>query len=55
MIANDNAMPGIGIGKLVSAGLVRKTIASHIGLNPETQKKMLAGEMRGRTSCRRAR
>jgi acetate CoA/acetoacetate CoA-transferase alpha subunit len=29
----------------VSAGLVRKTIASHIGLIPETQKKMLAGEM----------
>ena len=45
VIANDNAMPGVGIGKLVSAGLVRKTIASHIGLNPETQKKMLAGDM----------
>lgn len=45
VIANDNALPGIGIGKLVSAGLVRKTIASHIGLNPETQKKMLADEM----------
>jgi len=45
VIANDNAMPGIGIGKLVSAGLVRKTITSHIGLNPETQKKMIAGSM----------
>jgi len=45
VIANDNALPGVGIGNLVSAGLVRKTIASHIGLNPETQKKMLAGEM----------
>ena len=45
VIANDNALPGIGIGKLVSAGLVRKTIASHIGLNPETQKKMIAGAM----------
>ena len=45
MIANDNAMPGVGIGKLVSAGVVRKTIASHIGLNPETQQKMLAGEL----------
>ena len=45
VIANDNAMPGVGIGKLVSAGLVRKTIVSHIGLNPETQTKMLAGEM----------
>src|SRR6185369_11684276 len=43
VIANDNARPGIGIGKLVSAGLMRKTIASHIGLNPETQKKMIAG------------
>jgi acetate CoA/acetoacetate CoA-transferase alpha subunit len=45
VIANDTAMPGVGIGKLVSAGLVRKAVASHIGLNPETQKKMLAGEM----------
>jgi len=45
VIANDNAMPGKGIGKLVSAGLVHKTIASHIGLNPETQKKMIDGSM----------
>jgi acetate CoA/acetoacetate CoA-transferase alpha subunit len=45
VIANDNALPGIGIGKLVTAGVVRKTIASHIGLNPETQKKMLSGEL----------
>ena len=45
LIANDTAMPGVGVAKLVSAGLVRKVIASHIGLNPETQKKMLAGEM----------
>jgi len=45
VIANDNAMPGRGIGKLVSAGLVHKTIASHIGLNPETQKKMIEGSM----------
>jgi acetate CoA/acetoacetate CoA-transferase alpha subunit len=40
IIANDNALPGVGVGKLVTAGLVRKTICSHIGLNPETQKKM---------------
>ena len=45
VIANDNALPGVGIGKLISAGVVRRTIASHIGLNPETQKKMLAGEI----------
>ena len=45
VIANDNALPGKGIGKLVSAGLVRRTITSHIGLNPETQKKMNDGSM----------
>jgi len=45
VIANDNALPGVGIGKLISAAVVSKTIASHIGLNPETQKKMLAGEL----------
>jgi len=45
IIGNDTAMPGKGIGKLVSAGLVRHIIASHIGLNPETQAKMLSGEI----------
>jgi acetate CoA/acetoacetate CoA-transferase alpha subunit len=45
VIANDTALPGRGIGKLVSAGLVAKTIASHIGLNPETQQQMIAGKM----------
>ena len=45
VIANDTAMPGRGIGKLVSAGAIRRLVASHIGLNPETQKKMIAGEM----------
>src|SRR5262245_25643020 len=42
VIANDNAMPGRGVGKLVDAGLVSRTIASHIGLNPETQRQMIA-------------
>ena len=45
VIANDTAMVGRGIGKLITAKLVRKVIASHIGLNPETQQKMLAGEI----------
>jgi acetate CoA/acetoacetate CoA-transferase alpha subunit len=40
LICNDNAIPGTGVAKLVTAGLVKKTISSHIGLNPETQKKM---------------
>jgi acetate CoA/acetoacetate CoA-transferase alpha subunit len=45
VIANDTAMPGIGIGKLIGAKLVRKLIASHIGLNPETQQQMMAGDL----------
>jgi acetate CoA/acetoacetate CoA-transferase alpha subunit len=45
VIANDTALPGVGIGKLVSANAVSKVVASHIGLNPETQKKMLDGEI----------
>ena len=45
VIANDTAMPGKGIGKLVDAKLLRKAIASHIGLNPETQRQMMAGEL----------
>ena len=45
VIGNDTARPGIGIGKLIGAQLVRKAIVSHIGTNPETQQKMLAGEI----------
>jgi len=45
VIANDTAMPGVGIGKLVRAGLVRRAIVSHIGLNPETQQQMIAGKI----------
>jgi acetate CoA/acetoacetate CoA-transferase alpha subunit len=45
VIANETAQPGVGIGKLVSAGVLRKVVASHIGLNPETQQRMLAGSL----------
>ena len=45
VIANDTAAPGVGIGKLVSAGAVRRAIVSHIGTNPETQQRMIAGEI----------
>jgi acetate CoA/acetoacetate CoA-transferase alpha subunit len=44
-IANDTAVPGRGIGKLVDAKLLRKVIVSHIGLNPETQRQMVAGDL----------
>jgi len=45
VIANDTAMPGRGIGKLISAGVISRVIASHIGLNPETQQQMIAGKI----------
>jgi len=45
VIANDTAVPGVGVGKLIDAGAVRHLIASHIGTNPETQRQMLAGEL----------
>jgi acetate CoA/acetoacetate CoA-transferase alpha subunit len=45
IIANDTAIPGKGIGKLVDGKLVRKAIVSHIGLNPETQRQMMAKEL----------
>jgi acetate CoA/acetoacetate CoA-transferase alpha subunit len=45
VIANDTAAPGIGIGKLVTAKLLSRVIVSHIGLNPETQQQMMAGDL----------
>jgi len=45
VIANDTAIPGVGIGKLIAAKAVRRAIVSHIGLNPETQRQMNAKEM----------
>jgi acetate CoA/acetoacetate CoA-transferase alpha subunit len=45
VIANDTARPGLGIGRLIDAKLVRKVVVSHIGTNPETQRQMLAGEI----------
>jgi len=45
VIANDTAMPGVGIGKLIAAKRVRKVVASHIGLNPQTQQQMIDGTL----------
>jgi acetate CoA/acetoacetate CoA-transferase alpha subunit len=45
VIANDTAVPGRGIGKLITGKRVRKAIVSHIGLNPETQAQMIDGEL----------
>ena len=45
IIANDTAYPNVGIGKLISAGLVRKVLASHIGTNSETQAQVEQGRI----------
>lgn len=45
IIGNDTAFPTTGVGRLVAAGVVKHVIASHIGTNPETGKKMIAGEL----------
>ncbi|MBU1168679.1 MAG: 3-oxoacid CoA-transferase subunit A [Proteobacteria bacterium] len=45
IIANDAAVPGKGIGKLLSAGQIKKMIASHIGLNPEAGVRMNTGTL----------
>ncbi|MBC7905197.1 MAG: 3-oxoacid CoA-transferase subunit A [Rhodospirillaceae bacterium] len=44
VIANDTALPGTGIGKLIAVKAISKLITTHIGLNPETQRQMIAGE-----------
>ena len=45
IICNDAGLPGVGVGKLIDAGKVKKLIASHIGLNPTAGQKMTSGEM----------
>ncbi|MGB4660110.1 MAG: CoA transferase subunit A [Mobilitalea sp.] len=45
VIANDSGIPGRGIGKLISARLIKRLTASHIGLNPETGTQMTEGDL----------
>lgn len=45
LIGNDTAFPDTGVGPLVTGGQVDKVIVSHIGTNPETGKRMLAGQL----------
>lgn len=45
VIANDTGVQGDGIGILISADAVRHLIASHIGTNPETGRKMIEGKI----------
>lgn len=41
----DSGDPDKGVGRLVHAGVVDRMITTHIGTNPETSAKMLAGEI----------
>lgn len=45
LVGNDTSFVDSDRGSLVSAKKVKKVIASHIGLNPETGRQMNAGEM----------
>lgn len=45
LIANDTAFIDTGTGPLIVNGRVSKVIASHIGTNPETGRRMISGEM----------
>ncbi|AHG72940.1 Acetate CoA-transferase subunit alpha [Mannheimia sp. USDA-ARS-USMARC-1261] len=45
LISSDTAMIDTGVGPLIVNGRVKKLYASHIGTNPETGKRMIAGEI----------
>lgn len=45
IIGNDTGFPEVGIGRLVTAGRVRKAIVSHIGSNPFAGRMMEEGTL----------
>ncbi|MDG4952997.1 acetate CoA-transferase subunit alpha [Actinobacillus equuli] len=45
LICSDTATIETGVGPLIAHNRVKKVIASHIGTNPETGKKMISGEI----------
>jgi len=45
IVGNDTGFVDKGIGRLIVNNQVKKVIASHIGTNPETGRRMQAGEM----------
>jgi acetate CoA/acetoacetate CoA-transferase alpha subunit len=45
LIGNDTGLPGTGVGPLVASGQAVKVIVSHIGTNPLTGRRMLAGDL----------
>jgi acetate CoA/acetoacetate CoA-transferase alpha subunit len=45
LIKNDASEPGIGVDLLLARGMVRRVIATHIGLNPDFIAQMNRGEI----------
>ncbi|TMJ84113.1 MAG: 3-oxoacid CoA-transferase subunit A [Alphaproteobacteria bacterium] len=45
IICNDAAVPGKGVGRLFDESLVSTLTTSHIGLNPNVQKQMMANQV----------
>ena len=45
VIANDTALPGAASASSSTPSSCASVVASHIGLNPETQQQMIAGEL----------
>ena len=45
LITSDTAYPEFGVGRLICEDRVEKLIASHIGTNPVSGRKMNSGEM----------
>jgi len=45
VISNDTDFEGVGVGKLIASGQIKKLIATHIGTNPQTGRRINAGEL----------
>ena len=41
----DSSDPGVGVGRLIDAGMVDRMITTHVGTNPVTSAKINSGEM----------
>jgi len=51
IISSDAGLEGRGVGKLISCGMVKTLIASHVGLNPEVARRMNTEIMEEKLEC----
>lgn len=45
IVSNNCGIDGVGLGKLLTAGRIRKMVASYVGENREFERQYLAGEL----------